>query len=84
MNQRADDSFDPQLATLVEHAAVPGGIREAVRKSAGARFYKAALQVNPFAYTQRHSKSTLYETESDYNAAIVAACVKGEMIRNML
>jgi predicted metal-dependent phosphoesterase TrpH len=55
---------------------VPAGISEAVRKSVGARFFKCALQVNPFAYTIRHAKQTIYKTEQEYNATIVAACIK--------
>jgi hypothetical protein len=76
MNHIADDSLHPQLASLVEHSAVPTGIGEAVRKPAGARFYKCALQVNPFAYTKRHAKQSVYKTEEEYNAAIVAACIE--------
>ena len=40
----------------------------------GARFYRCALQVNPFAYLGKHSKQTSFRTEADYNAAIVNAC----------
>ena len=40
----------------------------------GARFYRCALQVNPFAYLSRHAKQTSFQTESEYNGAIVAAC----------
>jgi len=40
----------------------------------GARFYRCALQVNPFAYLGRHNKSTTFQNEADYNAAIIAAC----------
>src|SRR5258708_10673668 len=40
----------------------------------GARFYRCALQVNPFAYLSRHSKRTSFQTETEYNAAIVSAC----------
>jgi PHP family Zn ribbon phosphoesterase len=40
----------------------------------GARFYRSALQVNPFAYLSRHSKQTAFRTEPEYNAAIVASC----------
>ncbi len=40
----------------------------------GARFYRCALQVNPFAYLSRHSKQTSFGTEAEYNAAIIAAC----------
>src|SRR5438876_9909829 len=40
----------------------------------GARFYRCALQVNPFAYLGRHNKQTSFRTEAEYNAAIIAAC----------
>ena len=40
----------------------------------GARFYRCALQVNPFEYIVRHNKKTVFSNESDYNAAIVEAC----------
>ncbi|MBA3724863.1 MAG: PHP domain-containing protein [Armatimonadetes bacterium] len=47
---------------------------EALSQPNGARFYKCALQVNPFAYLKRHSKATEFADEGDYNAAIVDAC----------
>jgi len=40
----------------------------------GGRFYRCALQVNPFVYLDRHSKKTSFQTEKEYNAAIIAAC----------
>ena len=40
----------------------------------GARFYRCALQVNPFEYLGRHKKKTTFTNEADYNAAIVQAC----------
>ncbi|MFZ0888001.1 MAG: hypothetical protein WA005_06085 [Candidatus Binataceae bacterium] len=40
----------------------------------GARFYRCALQVNPFAYLKKHSKQTTFKTEAEYNAAIIAVC----------
>lgn len=40
----------------------------------GARFYRCALQINPFAYLRRHHKPTSFRTESEYNAAIISAC----------
>ena len=40
----------------------------------GARFYRCALQVNPFAYLARHNKQTTFQSEEEYNAAIVDAC----------
>ena len=40
----------------------------------GARFYRCALQVNPFEYLVRHNKPTAFSYEADYNAAIIQAC----------
>lgn len=76
MNGSKGDSLDPQLASLVGHSAIPEGIRTAVRKPSGARFFKCALQVNPFAYTMRHAKKTAFKTEEEFNDAIVAACLR--------
>ena len=42
----------------------------------GARFYRCALQVNPFSYLQRYHKPTSYKSEEEYNNAIVAACIE--------
>jgi hypothetical protein len=39
----------------------------------GARFFRCALQVNPFAYLQRHNKQTAHTTEDEYNSALVSA-----------
>jgi len=46
----------------------------ALKQPNGARFYRCALQVNPFAYHGRHAKPTNFATEEEYNAAIVSAC----------
>lgn len=40
----------------------------------GARFYRCALQVNPFGYLASHKKKTSFQTEADYNTAIVETC----------
>jgi len=40
----------------------------------GARFYRCALQVNPFDYIIRHAKETSFNNEDDYNTAIVNEC----------
>lgn len=40
----------------------------------GARFYRCALQVNPYEYLLRHGKQSIFASEPDYNAAIVEAC----------
>ena len=42
----------------------------------GARFYRCALQVNPFAYLDRHNKQTSFQSEAEYNKAIVEACLE--------
>ena len=49
-------------------------LAEALTLSNGARFYRCALQVNPFAYHGRHGKQNGFQNESDYNAAMIAAC----------
>ena len=41
----------------------------------GARFYRCALQVNPFAYLQGHDRQTAFQSEAEYNDAIVKACL---------
>ena len=42
----------------------------------GTRFYRCALQVNPFAYLARHNRQTTFQSEEEYNAAIVDACLE--------
>ena len=42
----------------------------------GARFYRCALQVNPFAYIKRHSRVTAFSEEESYNQALVSALVE--------
>ena len=42
----------------------------------GARFYRCALQVNPFAYIVRYNKKTAFKSEEEYNKAIVDACLE--------
>ena len=49
-------------------------LRDALKLSSGARFYRCALQVNPYAYLKRHNKKTSFKDETEYNAAIVSAC----------
>lgn len=50
---------------------LPPSIEKALTLPAGARFYRCALQVNPFAYVQRHSKATIFDSEAAYNAALI-------------
>lgn len=49
-------------------------LNEALKQPNGARFYRCALQVNPFAYHGRHGKKSAFQTEAEYNAAIIEAC----------
>lgn len=42
----------------------------------GARFYRCALQVNPFAYLERYTKKTAFSSEDDYNKAIIETCLE--------
>jgi hypothetical protein len=49
-------------------------IAEALELPCGARFYRTALQVNPYEYIVRFKKLSKYNNEADYNRAIVDAC----------
>ncbi len=49
-------------------------LERALSLSSGAGFYRCALQVNPFAYVQRHPKGTPFDSEVKYNKALVVAC----------
>ena len=49
-------------------------MQAAVNLPNGARFYRCALQVNPFAYLARHNKTTTFTSEDDYNRAIIESC----------
>ena len=51
-------------------------MRAALDLPNGARFYRCALQVNPFAYLARHNKPTPFQSEDEYNEAIIEACLK--------
>ena len=52
------------------------GLKRAGTLSAGARFFKCALQVNPYAYTLRHPKGgtpPTFASQKAYDVAMVAA-----------
>ncbi len=40
----------------------------------GARFYRCALQVNPFAYLETQKKAPPFKSEDQYNKAIIETC----------
>ena len=60
-----------ELAPLLSES-----MHAALKLPNGARFYRCALQVNPFAYLKRHHKQTTFESEAEYNDAIVEACLE--------
>ena len=47
---------------------VSQALNESLKQPNGARFYRCALQVNPFPYHGRHGRQTAFRTEADYNA----------------
>jgi energy-coupling factor transporter ATP-binding protein EcfA2 len=57
----------------------PEHVAKALSLPNGARFYRAALQVNPFAYLGRHAKKQHHPDEASYNAALIAACKAKEV-----
>ena len=59
-----------------QNATVSNRLKEALRLPNGARFYRCALQINPFGYLQRHrpSAAAAFTSEAQYNAAIIDAC----------
>jgi predicted ATPase len=67
---------DHQLMSLMGHGKVPSGIKAAMARPRGSRFYKCAFQVNPFEYGGRHSKSHGVSDEPTYNALMVEACLE--------
>jgi hypothetical protein len=62
------------VTTSTMTGTTSGRLNAALKLPNGARFYRCALQVNPFAYLKRHNKQTPFRTEAEYNAAIIAAC----------
>ncbi len=53
-----------------------GRLNAALKLPDGARFYRCALQVNPFAYLKRHKKKTSFQLETAYNEAIIKTCLE--------
>lgn len=54
---------------------LPDPMRAALSFPDGARFYRCALQVNPFAYLETHRKATPFASEDEYNTAIIETCL---------
>jgi hypothetical protein len=57
---------------------IPNALREALATSAGARFFRCALQVNPFTYLERQNKPLPdgCNDEDSYNRTIIDALVE--------
>jgi predicted ATPase len=70
------DSNEASIASQETEAGktLSARLRAALKLPNGARFYKCALQVNPFAYLTRYNRQTGFGTEEAYNVAIIAAC----------
>ena len=49
-------------------------LKSALKLPNGARFYRCALQVNPFKYLIKQGRQTTYRSEEEYNHAIVKKC----------
>ncbi len=58
---------------------LPKSIQAALELPGGARFYRCALQVNPFEYLIRHKKPSIFTSEADYNQAIIDKCLELEI-----
>lgn len=54
---------------------VQNGLAGALRLPNGARFFKCALQVNPYGYLLRYKKPTRFRDEATYNQALIEACI---------
>lgn len=69
-----NENIAGQLSSMLAHPEVSERLSEALQRAAGARFFKCALQVNPYDYLQRHGHDSEYEDEESYNEAILEAC----------
>lgn len=67
------DGAPDDLMTLLGLSSTSAEIKAAISFPAGARFYNSALQVNPYSYGQRHAVDAGYQSEAEYNQAMVAA-----------
>lgn len=51
-------------------------LQAALKLPNGARFYRCALQINPFAYLDTHNKPTAITSEDEYNKGIIETCLE--------
>ena len=71
---REGDHLVSQDQRSVIEMTWPDPIAQALKRPGGARFYRCAFQVNPFAYFARHGQAPPSSDEKSYNEAIVQAC----------
>ena len=64
-----------RAASMVDTTEWQKPIRGALANPSGARFYRCALQVNPFQYLERHGTPSNFADEDLYNEAVIHACV---------
>ena len=67
---------DQHLLGGENRAVTSGTLRQALELPNGARFYRCALQVNPFEYLRRKGEATNFKSEVEYNEAIVRKCIE--------
>lgn len=64
-----------RIPTMTNDTDWPEPIASALSKPSGARFYRCALQVNPFQYLERHGKTSIFADEESYNESLIQACL---------
>ncbi len=52
---------------------------DALRFTNGAQQYRCALQVNPFRYVREYKAQTPYNSEDEYDAALIKACRQSDI-----
>ena len=69
LSKMSEESLNPplQLSDLVQAA---------LNLPNGTRFYRCAFQVNPYAYLAKNGTPTTFNSEDDYNTAIVEKCIE--------
>ena len=65
------------IAEPVDQISSPSDcIQAALNLPNGSRFYRCALQINPFAYIKRNNRTTLFNSEDEYNKAMIKTCLE--------
>ena len=67
------------VKTVNSNVTLSERLNAALKLPNGARFYRCALQVNSFAYLKRYRKQTSFQSEAEYNAAIIDACLEAKI-----